>query len=77
MGENLLQIKLMNYMKIMELKDSFQLQELHSRMGLLKEKIEQSKKLPEQCLMKQNYQIIFGEKLYKQLSTHSTNHKSE
>ena len=46
-------------------------------MGLLKEKIEQSKKLPEQCLMKQNYQIIFGEKIYTQLSTHITEHESE
>ena len=74
MGENLLP---MNSVNIMELRDNFQPQKLLSRMGLLKGKTEQSRKLPEQCLMKQNYQIIFGEKLYTHLSTHSTGHNSE
>ena len=46
-------------------------------MGLLKGKTKQSKKLPEQCLMKQNYKIHFGEQLYTQMYTHLIEGKSE
>ena len=77
MGDNLPQMNSMSSVKIMELRGNIQLQKLLSRMGLLKGKIEQSKKLPEQCLVKKNYQIIFGDKLYTQLSTHLTEHNSE
>ena len=59
MGESLPQTSSMNFVIYMGSKDNFQLQRLHSRMVLLKGRIEQSKKLPEQCLMKKNYHIIF------------------
>ena len=77
MGENLPQMNSMSSVKFMELRGNFQSQKILSKMGLLKEKIEQSKKFPELCSMKKNCQIHFGEKLYTQLSTHLTEDNSE
>ena len=76
MGDNLPPMNSMSFVKVMELRDNFQLQKLLNRMGLLKGKTEQSKKLPELCSMKKNSQIHFGEKLYTQLSTKSTEDNS-
>jgi hypothetical protein len=49
MEENLPQMSSMNFVKHMELKDTFQLQELLNKMELLKGKIELFKKQPEPC----------------------------
>ena len=51
MGDNLIQMSSINFVRNMELRDNFQLQRLLNRMMWLKGKIEQSKKFPEQCLM--------------------------
>ena len=48
MGENLPQMNSMSYVKVMELRDNFQLQKLLNRMGLLKGK----QNYPRSC---QNY----------------------
>ena len=42
----------MSSVKVMELRDNFQLQKILNGMGLLNGKTEQSKKLPELCSMK-------------------------
>ena len=69
MGGILLQMSSMIFVRHMELSDNFQLQRLQlNKMLLLKEKIEQSNKLLEQCLMKQSLQMHIGEKKYTQLS---------
>jgi hypothetical protein len=49
MEGNLPQMSSMSFVKLMELKDTFQLQELLNKMELLKGKIELSKKQPELC----------------------------
>ena len=77
MGENLPKMNLVSSVKVKELRDNFQLQKLLNRMGLLKGKTEQPKKMPKLCSMKQNCQIHFGEKLYTQLSTYLTEGNSE
>ena len=76
-GESLPQMSSMSFARHMELRDNFQLQKLLNKMGLLKGKTEQSKKMPELCSMKQNCQTHFGEKLYTQLSTYLTENNSE
>ena len=65
-GGDLPQTSSMSFVRHMELRGNFQLQKLFSRMTLLKGKIEQSKKLPEQFLMKQSCQMHIG-KQYTQL----------
>ena len=67
----------MSSVKAMELRGNFQLQKLFNRIGLLKGKIEQSKKLPKLFSMKQNYRIRFGENLFTQQSTYLTEDNSQ
>jgi hypothetical protein len=49
MEGNLPHMNSMSFVKLMELKDAFQLQELLNKMELLKGKIELSKKQPKLC----------------------------
>jgi hypothetical protein len=52
----------MNFVKLMELKDNFSLQETPQQNGPLKGKIELFKKQPRLCEIKPNSQIYIGEK---------------
>ena len=77
MGESLLQMSSISFVRHMEFIDNFQLQRLLSRTLLLKGKIEHSKKLPGQCLMKQSCQMHIGKNNYTQLSIYLIDDNSE
>ena len=57
------QKSLISSVKIMELRDNSQLPKHLSKMGLLREGIEQSRRLQELCSMKQSCLMGIGEKL--------------